>query len=72
VTTPSCDPEALLEALYEAPRHQPRLPSTAFSRVASGIAGLAGLVSICLDVIDRVDSYRDFGVESRSIVAWLV
>lgn len=36
---------------------------------AVGIAGLAGLFSTCLDVIDRVDSYKDFGVESRSIMA---
>lgn len=34
-----------------------------------GIVGLAGLFSVCLDVIDKVDSYKDFGVESRSIVA---
>jgi hypothetical protein len=36
---------------------------------AVGIAGLAGLFSVCLDVIDKVDSYKDFGVESRSIIA---
>jgi hypothetical protein len=35
----------------------------------AGIAGLAGLFSTCLDVIDRVDSYKDFGVDSRSIIA---
>jgi hypothetical protein len=35
----------------------------------AGFAGLAGLFSTCLDVIDRVDSYKDFGVESRSIIA---
>jgi hypothetical protein len=35
----------------------------------AGFAGLAGLFSTCLDIIDRVDSYKDFGVESRSIVA---
>ena len=34
-----------------------------------GIVGLAGLFSVCLDVIDKVDSYKDYGVESRSILA---
>lgn len=29
--------------------------------LAVGIVGLAGLFSTCLDVIERVDSYRDFG-----------
>jgi hypothetical protein len=37
--------------------------------LAVGIAGLAGLFSVCLDLVDRVDSYKDFGVESRSIAA---
>jgi hypothetical protein len=37
--------------------------------LAAGIAGLAGLFSTCLDIIDKVDSYRDYGFESRSIVA---
>jgi hypothetical protein len=40
--------------------------------LATGIAGFAGLVSLfstCLDVIERVDSYRDFGDESRAIIA---
>jgi hypothetical protein len=40
--------------------------------VATGIAGFAGLASLfstCLDVIERVDSYKDFGVESRCIIA---
>jgi len=36
---------------------------------AAGVIGLAGLFSVCLDVIDKVDSYKDYGVESRSIVA---
>ena len=31
---------------------------------------MAGLVGTYPDVIDKVDSYRDFGVELRSIVAW--
>jgi hypothetical protein len=34
-----------------------------------GIVGLAGLFNVCLDVIDKVDSYKDFGVDSRAIVA---
>ena len=62
VATPSRDPKALPEALCKAPRHQLRLPSTAFSRVANGIAGLASLLSACLAVINKVDSYKDFGV----------
>lgn len=36
---------------------------------AVGVVGLAGLFSVCLEVIDRVDSYKEFGVESRSIIA---
>ena len=34
-----------------------------------GVVGLAGLFSVCLDLIDKVDSYKKFGLESRSIVA---
>ncbi|RYP26210.1 hypothetical protein DL768_011775 [Monosporascus sp. mg162] len=37
--------------------------------LAVGIAGLAGLFSVCLDVIDKVDSYRDYGIDSRAITA---
>jgi hypothetical protein len=33
----------------------------------AGIFGLAGLFSTCLDLIDKVESYKDFGTESRSI-----
>lgn len=33
----------------------------------AGIVGLAGLFSTCLDVIERVESYKDFEIESRSI-----
>lgn len=36
---------------------------------AAGVVGLAGLFSVCLDVVDKVDSYKDFAVESRSIIA---
>jgi len=34
-----------------------------------GVVRLAGLFSVCLDVIDKVDSYKDFGVDSRAIIA---
>lgn len=34
-----------------------------------GVVGLAGLFGVCLDVIERVDSYKDFGADSRSIIA---
>ncbi|KAH6883514.1 hypothetical protein B0T10DRAFT_551286, partial [Thelonectria olida] len=37
--------------------------------LAIGIAGLAGLFSSCLEVIEKVDSYRDFGRDSRSLAA---
>jgi hypothetical protein len=33
--------------------------------LAIGVAGLAGLVSACSDVLDRVESYKKFGSESR-------
>jgi hypothetical protein len=36
---------------------------------AVGILGLAGLFSVCLDVIEKVDSFKDFGVDSRAIIA---
>ncbi len=37
---------------------------------ATGLAvGLAGLFSTCLDIIEKIDYYRDFGVESRSLIA---
>ena len=32
-----------------------------------GVAGLAGLLSACIDAVDRVDTYRKFGFESRYI-----
>lgn len=34
-----------------------------------GLAGLAGLFSTCLDVVEKVDYYRDFGVDSRALIA---
>jgi hypothetical protein len=35
--------------------------------VGIGVVGLAGLVSTCLDVLDKVDTYKNFGAESRSL-----
>jgi hypothetical protein len=35
--------------------------------LAVGIAGLAGLFSSCLEVVERFDSWKDFGHESRSL-----
>lgn len=32
-----------------------------------GVAGLAGLLSACIDAVDRVDTYRKFEFESRYI-----
>jgi len=37
--------------------------------IAFTIGVVASLFSVCLDVIDKVDSYKDFGVKSRSIIA---
>ncbi|ORY68350.1 uncharacterized protein BCR38DRAFT_301319, partial [Pseudomassariella vexata] len=37
--------------------------------LAIGIAGLAGIFSGCLDVVERVDTYRDFSVDSRAIIS---
>jgi len=37
--------------------------------LALGLVGLAGVFSACLDVVERVDSYRDFGVDSRAILS---
>lgn len=34
-----------------------------------GIAGLAGMFTTCLDVMERIDSYKDFGVDSRAIMS---
>lgn len=35
--------------------------------LAIGIAGLAGLFSTCLDALEKVDAFRDFGVEYRML-----
>jgi hypothetical protein len=37
-----------------------------------GVAGLIGLFSSCLDIVERWDSYKDFGVESGSLIARFV
>ncbi|CAG9988781.1 unnamed protein product [Clonostachys byssicola] len=37
--------------------------------VAIGVIGLVGLFNTCLDVVARVDAYRDFGFDSRSLAA---
>lgn len=37
--------------------------------LAVGIAGLAGLFSVGLDILEIVDSYKDFAVDSRAIIA---
>ena len=37
--------------------------------VTFGVAGLIGLFSTCVNVIEKVDSYNDVGVESRSLLA---
>ena len=34
-----------------------------------GVAGLVGLFNTCVDIIERVDSYKDVGGESRSLLA---
>lgn len=34
-----------------------------------GIAGLSGLFSACLDVVERIDSYKSFDVDSRAIIS---
>lgn len=37
--------------------------------LAVGVAGLASLLGACIDAVDRVDTYRKFGFESRYIIA---
>lgn len=32
-----------------------------------GVAGLAGLFDVCADALERVDTYRDFGITSREL-----
>lgn len=35
--------------------------------LAVGVAGLVSLFSICQDAIEQIDTYKNFGLESRSI-----
>lgn len=37
--------------------------------LAIGIGSLVGLFSTCLEFVEKVDSYRDFGVDSRALFA---
>lgn len=37
--------------------------------VAIGVIGLAGLFNACLDIVTKVDAYRDFGFDSCSLAA---
>src|SRR5437762_8290269 len=37
--------------------------------LAVSIVGLAGLFSLCLDVIEKVEKYKDFGTDSRTLIA---
>jgi ankyrin repeat protein len=39
------------------------------SGIVVGAAGLVGLFGACMDVLERVDSYKDFAIESRSTIA---
>ncbi len=38
--------------------------------VGIGVAGLVGLVSTCLDVLDKVNTYKNFDAESRSLALY--
>jgi len=31
--------------------------------------GIAGLFSACMDLVERIDAYKDFGIESRSMIS---
>jgi hypothetical protein len=37
--------------------------------LAVGVAGLAGLFSTCLDAVEKIDYYRDFGRDSHHLAA---
>ncbi|KAI1170878.1 ankyrin repeat-containing domain protein [Nemania sp. FL0916] len=39
--------------------------------LAIGVAGLAGLFSSCLDIVERWDAYKDFQVEHQALAACL-
>jgi hypothetical protein len=34
-----------------------------------GVIGLVGVFGVCMDVIGRIDAYKDFGVEFRGAIA---
>jgi ankyrin repeat protein len=34
-----------------------------------GVGGLVGVCTACLDVIERVDAYKEFGIEAHNIIA---
>jgi Prion-inhibition and propagation len=34
---------------------------------AIGVAGLAGVFNSCVDVVEKIDAYRDFGIDSLSL-----
>lgn len=36
--------------------------------LAVGLAGLVGTFNACLDILDRIDSYNDYGVDSRAVI----
>jgi hypothetical protein len=36
--------------------------------LAIGVTGLAGLLNVCLETINRVDSYKHFKIEARSVI----
>ncbi|KAF7508453.1 hypothetical protein GJ744_009166 [Endocarpon pusillum] len=37
--------------------------------VAGLVAGIPGLFSACMDILERIDAYKEFGLESRRAVA---
>jgi ankyrin repeat protein len=37
--------------------------------LAIGVIGLVGIFGACMDVVDRIDAYKDFGVEFRGAIA---
>ncbi|KAI2633858.1 hypothetical protein GGS21DRAFT_115997 [Xylaria nigripes] len=40
--------------------------------LAIGVLGLAGIFSTCLDIVEKWDSYKEFGVESKALMARFV
>lgn len=37
--------------------------------LAVGVAGLVGTFTACLDIVDRIDSYKDYGIDSRAVIS---